>query len=504
MVPISHTTNTRFLMAILCCLFIVLPVAAQEESEAADDDKSVAKLVKELRDLSVMRIDMKSDKIVDRQRRKVELANRILDHEDASDIDFNYATVARLQSLGIHFAFNFQNKRLDEDLKKQYADAIEEALESEERNIVFEATTASAGFRAGLYTMEPNEEHAELAATAIARLNEAAPKDPLVQATRRLLLEQIRNADKPRMMFEQMKTDDEKLANIVLNNLDGKTEKDETDFLWARHFAKLGDFVAQRRLALMYETGKGTRVNFSQASRWYKKLARLNDTVAITKLGDFYLEGKGYFKNPEQAVKNYQQAAKANSRVAQFKLGECYRTGTGVEQSDENWMKWVQTSASSASGVEVQQVYSTIEFDDAPDSYRVFYEALIDEHPEDIYFMNNLAYSLLIGSDKDAKRALELIETAIEDAGEDFAGLDSFRDTKATALKQLGKWKAAAEIFESILPNVDDKEPVLKSLIECFGELDDDEKTKAFQEQLDKLMSESDSSKEDESEDDDA
>ena len=497
------TTTTRnfcFLLTtiIFYCLIALPPVAAQDDSDSSDEDKSIAKLVKELGELSKpssIRSDANADGLINRQRRRVKLANLILDHEDASEIDFNFATTIRLQSLGIQFAISFRKKEPDEKLNQEYTEAIEEALSSDQRNIVFEATTASAGFRSGLYSMEQTEENAELAATAIARLNDTAPKDPLVQTTRRVMLEQVRNGEKPRLLFEQMKQYDEKIANIVLDNLDGKTDKKEAEFLWAKHFAKFGDFIAQRRLAAMYETGTGTRVNYSQASRWYKKLASLNDIFAIIKIGDFYMEGKGYFKNPETAVKNYLRAANASSRIAQFKLGECYRSGTGVKQDDGNWKKWIKAAAYNASGGEVQQVYSTIDFEDAPDSYRVFYETLIEDNPDDIYFKNNLAYSLLISSDKDAERALELVNEAIEDAKDDenFGGLNSFLDTKGTALKQLGKWKTAAKVFETILPEVDDKKPVLESLVECFKELDDDDKAKKFQKQLDELNAESES-----------
>ena len=504
-------TNRNFyflLTTILCfCLIVSTPVTAQDDSETSDEDKGVAELVKELRELSLSRAEMDSTELVSRQRRKVKLANLILDHEDASEIDFRFATVSRLQSLGIHFAVTLQNNKPEKKLNREYSEAIEDALSYDERGIVFEATRASAGFHTGLYRMEPTEENAELAASSIARLDESAPGDPLVQLTRRMLLEQIRSAEKPRLMFEQMKEYDEKIANIVLDNLDGKIDKEETDFLWTKHFAKLGDAIAQRQVAAMYETGKGTRVNYSQASRWYKKLANLRDNYAIIKIGDFYLEGKGYFKNPETAVKNYLQAANSTlpqfKRVAQFKLGECYRTGTGVKQDDGNWKKWIKTAAFNASGVEVQQVYTTIEFEDAPDSYRVFYETLIEDHPDDIYFKNNLAYSLLISSDKDAERALELINEAIKDAKDDegFGGLDSFLDTKGTALKQLGKWKAAAEVFEDILPKVDDKKPVLESLVECFKELDDDDKVKEYRKQLNELDTENDSESTDQDDD---
>ncbi len=482
----------------LTILFLVLPFtgltsSAQDDSDT-ENERSVAQLVRQLRELTVIRLDMTSEGIVERQRKKIELANQILDHQDASDADFNLATVARLQALGVQFALKSKDKDLDSQLNEEYSDAIEEALDSDEQSIVFEATTASAGFRSGLYTMEPNEENAKYAAEAINNLNEIAPKDPLIQTTRRILLEQMRNSENPKLVFEKLKDSDEKLARIVLEQLEGTTEKPVADFLWAKHFAKFGDFIAQRRLAVMYEMGNGTRVNYSQAARWYGKLARVNDIRALVKLGDFYREGKGYFKNPEAAVKNYQTAAKAQSRVAQFKLAECFRLGEGVTQSDDNWRRWIKTAASNASANDVGLIYEEIPFEGAPDSYRIFYESMVDQNPDDVYYMNNLSYSLLIGSEKDPERSLELIEKAISEAPDDFRSLNSFLDTKATALMQLSKWKEAAEIFETILPDIEDKKPVLESLVKCFQEIDLN-KADEYQKQLEQLDDKSDDDK---------
>ena len=246
------------------------------------------------------------------------------------------------------------------------------------------------------------------------------------------------------------------------------------------------DFVAITRLAKMYEEGTGTRSNSTQAARWYEKLARLGDLKSQTKLGDFYLQGKGYSTNPETAVEYYQKAATAGYRIAQFKLGDCFRLGQGVEANDDEWKKWIKSAAFNANSDDVQDLYEAIDFKTTPDSFQIFYDVLVDQNPDDIYYLNNLAYSLLIGSKKEPERSLELIDKAIEAAPDDFDGLANFQDTKANALKHLGKFKEAAEIFESILDEMDDKKSILESLVECYSEFDED-KAEKTQAKLDKL-----------------
>ncbi|MEM9409596.1 MAG: hypothetical protein AAGA30_00660 [Planctomycetota bacterium] len=473
------------------CLIFLLPTVTanaqdSEQPAAADETQDVFELVEKLRNLMILRIDTQSDLVIQRQQQKIEIADQILAHEEVDDSQRAFANVAMLQSYAIWFNVYYRDKKNVPEFNEKYAQRLSDARDDEDERIVTEATTASASFYCGMFILDPNEERANLAADHLNQLVELGPKDPLIQSTRRLLLEQLLSSEEAKMVFEKIETYDKKVAGIALDQLAEKIEKPIADFRWAKHFANFGDFVSQRRLAKMYETGTGTRANNSQAARWYGKLARLGDINSQVKLGDFYLTGKGFTRNPETAVEYFQNASKSGSRVAQFKLAECYLNGLGVEQSDDNWKKWIKSAAFNASGADVQAIYQTIDFNESPDSYRIFYESLVEQYPEDIYFLNNFAYSLLISSDKDPKRALELIDRAIDNAPKDFDGIDNFIDTKATALKQLEKWKESAKLFESILENTEDKKPVLESLIECYEKLDS-EKADTFRQQLNKL-----------------
>ena len=490
MVSMKSTTTNLLMPLVFSMMFVALPFAHGQDDTEADQEADAARLVRRLRNLNILQFSGDNQANIDRQRKRIDIANQILSHDFTEEPNRILAAITRLQAYGIHFAIVFKDKNDDQTLLDEYSAAIDEGLKDRDDRVAREATVAAASFRTALFKLGPEEVSADAAADALSNLNELAPKDPMIQATRRLMLEQIWESENADLVFELLKESDDEVASIALDYLNDKTDKEKAYFLWAKHFARIGDFVAQRRLASMYENGEGTRVSNSQAARWYTKLARVGDMHARIKLADFYLEGKGYSANPETAVKQYRSAANDRSRIAQFKLGQCYLNGTGVSQSDEKWQKWIKSAAFNASGADVQDIYTAIDFKDAADSFQLFYNSLVDQYPDDIYYLNNYAYSLLISKNKDPDKSLEVINKAIELAPEDFSGLNNFLDTKATALMQMEKWEEAAELFETVLAETKDKKPVLEALVKCHEKLES-EKAKSFQKQLDDLNNDS-------------
>ncbi len=420
------------------------------------------------------------------QQKRIQLADQILDHPETDERQRVFAALTKLQAFGIQFAIHYHEKIEDDQLVLDYADTIEEFLNDDDERIVLEATTAKASLTSGLFVDNPTAATAEKATEALLKLDALAPEDPLIQTTRRVLLERVWNSDRPELVLKPLAETGDEAAQIAWQQIETHQDRALADFSWARFFAKQRDFVAMRRLAQMYETGQGTRSNLAQSARWYTKLARLGDVTALIKLGDFLLAGKGYSPDAKAAAEYYQTAARANSRIAQFKLGECYRLGLGVEASDDNWRKWIKSAAFNATNREVRELYQAIDFKSAPDSFQIFYQTLLDQNPDDIFYLNNLAYSLLIGSNKDPQRSLKLVDLAIEIAPADFEGLASFQDTRAQALQQNEQWEEAAELFESIRDKVDDKRSVIESLIECYDHLDK-EKADSYRRQLESL-----------------
>ncbi len=467
-------------------------VAASAQTDEQGDAPDWMEAIRELRSFGLLQFQGDASKIKDSQQRRIELADQILSDPSIGEPQRIYATISRLQSYGVLFSISYRNADFNTSEFDKYAELIDEGLDDSAKEVVLEAKTAGASFYTGLFTLNPTEENAEKTVEALKQLKEFEPQLPLLQSTRRLMLEQIWKTKDSRAVFEKMKAFDGKMAAIVLNQMDGKTPKNEADFLWDKHFAKLDELISMRKLAARYESGDGTRKNLFQASRWYNKLAKVGDLSASIKVADFYLAGKGFSKDQKTAVKLYREAAKTGSRVAQFKLALCYLNGQGVDKSEENWERWIKTAAENAQPIEVQNIYLTIDFAEAADSYRVFYESLVKQYPDDIFYLNNLAYSLLISSEKDPQKSLELIEKAIEQAPDDFTGMSNFVDTKATALKQLGKTQEAVELFESVLDDIDDKTSILKSLVECYETLGSD-KAELYRQRLIEIQDKSDS-----------
>ena len=462
--------NTLLLPIVMCLLAVTTVPQIQAQDNQFKDLESL------IRQLSGLTREKASDaeSLKEQFQNRIELADEILSHPDLEENQRAFAELTKLQSFGFLFGIDQRQKKNDADLLQKYKVLIEKLASDSNERISLEAVSANANLTTGLYAKNPNTENTKAAVDALQKLIEIAPKDPIIQTTKRLLLERVWNSDQPEALFEALVDSGDVAAKLVLPSFDNDEQaREKAEFKWAKHFSKFNDFVAINRLAVMYEEGKGTRANNTQAARWYEKLARLGDSKAQTKLGDFYLSGKGYSANAETAVEYYQKAATAGYRIAQFKLGECFRQGLGVESSKDDWNKWIKSAAFNASGVDVQELYESVDFKKAPDSFQIFYEVLVDQNPDDIFYLNNLAYSLLIGTKKEPERSLELIDKAIAGAGDDFEGLANFQDTRAHALKHLGKFKEAAEIFESVLDRLDDKKSILEALVECYSEIDE-------------------------------
>ena len=460
--------------------------------ESPEETRDLADLLKDLTSLTSKPAETESEKLAEQFQERIKLADEILVHPDVEESQRVFAELTKLQAFGFLYAIDQREKKNDAKILSDYQTQIDRLLTDSNERISLEAISANANLATNRYVKQPDTDTSETAVSALKKLVEIAPKDPIIQTTKRLLLERVWNSDQPKPLFEALAKTDDPSARIVLPSLADESDsssREKAEFQWAKYFAKFNDFVAMNRLAEMYEQGKGTRANNTQSARWYEKLARLGDLNSLTKLGDFYLAGKGYSENPETAVEYYQKAATAGYRVAQFKLGECFRTGQGTEVSEDDWRKWIKSAAFNASSVEVQKLYESVDFKSSADSFKVFYEVLVDQNPEDIYYMNNLAYSLLIGSKKEPERSLELIDAAIAAAPKNFDGMSNFKDTRAHALKHLGKYKEAAELFESVLNDLDDKKTIMQALVECYAEFDE-EKASEYRSKLNELSDE--------------
>lgn len=76
----------------------------------------------------------------------------------------------------------------------------------------------------------------------------------------------------------------------------------ETDYVWVERFqqalkdAPAGNPKQQYELARMYEKGRGTRKDQTQAFQWYERASNQGHVKSQYKLGYLYLLGKGMKK----------------------------------------------------------------------------------------------------------------------------------------------------------------------------------------------------------------
>lgn len=127
--------------------------------------------------------------------------------------------------------------------------------------------------------------------------------------------------------------------------------------------AEGGNAEAQRKIAALYEAGKG---DLNEALKWYRALNDANSVVRVNKkinlqslqlaamngdaqaqynLGNCFYKGQGVMKDEKQAVHWYRSAAEQGHALAQVYLGACYWRGIGVEENIGKAIEWYQKAA---------------------------------------------------------------------------------------------------------------------------------------------------------------
>ena len=101
-----------------------------------------------------------------------------------------------------------------------------------------------------------------------------------------------------------------------------------------------------------------------------------------------------------------------------------------------------------------------------------YYEKARKKFPQDAAILNNLAFTYIVADDdhRDLELAVQLVDEAIENLPANIAprAKSTFLHTKATALKQLGKFEEALALFEEGLEARPNHADSLKSAIECY------------------------------------
>jgi hypothetical protein len=89
---------------------------------------------------------------------------------------------------------------------------------------------------------------------------------------------------------------------------------------WLTRAAESGSPLAQKRLARMYDQGKGVRKDLKTAHKWYLSSANNGDPRSQQRLGFMYATGQGVHQDVTRAYMWFKVAAHGGDRSAERSL----------------------------------------------------------------------------------------------------------------------------------------------------------------------------------------
>ncbi|MCL2645913.1 MAG: sel1 repeat family protein [Phycisphaerales bacterium] len=122
-------------------------------------------------------------------------------------------------------------------------------------------------------------------------------------------------------------------------------DENEEAFLWEEKAAKQGLASAQFNLAVCYQNGTGTPINYDKQFYWHKKAAENGLTEAKHSVAVCYIIGQGTNPDFEQAVYWLKQAANEGHANAKARLGAFYIQGMGVSANEAKGIALVREAA---------------------------------------------------------------------------------------------------------------------------------------------------------------
>jgi len=135
-------------------------------------------------------------------------------------------------------------------------------------------------------------------------------------------------------------------ADDYQEGLDAYNRKDyKTAFEMLKPLAEQGNAMAQSRLGLMYQTGRGTPKDMKKTIEWYRRAADQGNANGQAYVGWLYEKGIGVPKDYTAAVKWYRKAASQRNARAQYKLASMYEKGKGVPQDYQEAKKLYRKAA---------------------------------------------------------------------------------------------------------------------------------------------------------------
>lgn len=129
---------------------------------------------------------------------------------------------------------------------------------------------------------------------------------------------------------------------FIYDTVDDDYLKAFANYQWA---AEKGDAVGQYNLALIYENGKGQKVDYEKAKKLYIQAANLGYVKAMSHLADFYLLGLAGGRDEKQALDWYKKAASLGDSEALYQLGLLSETGVATALNLANAVNYYQQAA---------------------------------------------------------------------------------------------------------------------------------------------------------------
>jgi len=203
---------------------------------------------------------------------------------------------------------------------------------------------------------------------------------------------------------------------------------------WLRPWAEKGQVEAQYRLGTLYENGQGVAKNLEEAKKWYRNAAAQGHVRARRRLEA--LEGKSTRDGTETvALKWYLDLAEQGDADAQYNLAFMYETGFSVPKDNGKAARWYEPAAEkkhvlaqtrlglmylAGAGVKQSEIQAAKLLSAAGEHGNKLAagvnEQLLDASRELPLNKSEIADKLLSVSAKDEKKALALLNSAVQEA----------------------------------------------------------------------------------------
>jgi len=140
-------------------------------------------------------------------------------------------------------------------------------------------------------------------------------------------------------------------------------------FIFQQKLARKGNPQAQYRLAFMYETGQGVKVNQTKAIQWYTTSAKQGNRLASHRLAYLKAKLEGYSEARDKKwIDEVKRDAFTNKPEEMFLLAQLYHEGIGVKKDLNKSLKLMSRLSSEgmvAADSEVENLQAEIKANNA-------------------------------------------------------------------------------------------------------------------------------------------